>query len=751
MAQEQTSSPGFSLAPDDIIFILLRHKWKICIFFILGLIAAGGVWKTQRPLHSARAKLLIRYVAETRVSSGSPPNPEVMLRPEGPRNSVTSSEVELLSSFDTVLGAAGRVEPSRILAGFGGGDNLQAAAAVLKRYLTVEPAMGANAVINLSLEHPDPQVAVTALKAIIEEYLRKHLEVHSALGASETLQRQVDQLRVDLSDTEELLRSEKKKAGVISLDGAKTEYTTQLSRLRTDLFSAEAELAERQAELSQFQKGHSPVALKDTRDDAAVTKALATAATNVVTADATSTRETLAAFSILSDKLRRLKGQEVDALASFRPDGQTVTKIRREISETEEALKALGIDPSLLKTAEPRTPGLNASPREAFDIDSAQARISALEARVARLKTQLDGVNEQATRLDSFENNILRLQRKKEVEEEKLRYSEANLERARFDQAIDASKLNNISVIQEPVRSGHDMTKLHKLMAGLFGGFVAIGLAIAFATELFLDRSFKRSKEVEKTLRVPLIATIPFFGASRPSRKLLKGPNNNNGDGALDQANGTARHEEQPWDESDPMLPYYEALRDRVVMSYGNDLHKPKIVGVTSFNKGAGTTRISTGLAAALSRDVERNVLFIALEKGKVAVSAFAKGRPLADISADAGETPDQTKLFVARNLHSLAESGHNVAGASIVQSFCDLLPKLKVCDYDYIIFDLPPVSQTSGSMRLVTQMERTLVVLEAEKSSKDVASAGLKALNVEKGKLFAVLNKSGPALAEPV
>lgn len=730
--QQQAASPGFSLAPDDIIFILLRHKWKICAFAVMGLVAAGVIWKVKQPLGSARAKIMIRYVTETRVlnSNTSGPSPELVRAPEG--SSVTSSEIELLSSFDTMLGAARRVEPSRILSAFGGGSDIQAAAGVLKSHLTALPASGANAVINLILEHPDPQMAVTALKAIIDEYLRKHLEVHSALGAYDTLQRQVDQLRVELGDTEEHLRNEKNKAGIISLEGSKGEYATQLSRLRTELFSAEAELEERKAELLQYESGRLGYALTNSPDGEAVTNA------NVVSGIDSPNREMLSAFTVLSEKLRSLKSQEIEARGQYREESQPVTKIRRRIAETEEALKALGVDPSMLRTAEPKTVGVVPGSHEVFDRETARARIFALEARVGRLKKQLAEVYGQTKLLDSFENNILRLQRQKQIEEEKLRYSEANLERARFDQAIDASKLNNISVIQEPVRGGRDMTKLHKTMAGIFGGFVAVGLAIAFVTELFLDRTFKRPKEVEQTLRVPLIATIPALGSPPPKKRLGRA----NRKGALVVANAEIEH--CRWDEADPMLPYYEALRDRVVMSYGGDLHKPKIVGLTSFNKGAGTTRISTGLAAALSRDVERNVLFIGLEKGRVAVSAFAKGRPVAEIPLNVEDAPDSTKLFVARNLHSLAESGHNVAGASVVQSFCDLLPKLKACDYDYIIFDLPPITQTSGSMRLVGQMERTLLVLEAEKSSKDIAAAGLRPLNSVEGKVFAVLNKAG-------
>jgi hypothetical protein len=56
----------------------------------------------------------------------------------------------------------------------------------------------------------------------------------------------------------------------------------------------------------------------------------------------------------------------------------------------------------------------------------------------------------------------------------------------------------------------------------------------------------------------------------------------------------------------------------------------------------------------------------------------------------------------------------------AVAQSFTELMPKLKASEYDYIVFDLPPLTETSGSIRLAGQMERTLLVVESEKTAKD-------------------------------
>jgi len=48
-------------------------------------------------------------------------------------------------------------------------------------------------------------------------------------------------------------------------------------------------------------------------------------------------------------------------------------------------------------------------------------------------------------------------------------------------------------------------------------------------------------------------------------------------------------------------------------------------------------------------------------------------------------------------------------------------MPRLKASDYDYIIFDLPPVSQTSITSRLARLMDMVLLVVESEKTNREV------------------------------
>jgi polysaccharide biosynthesis transport protein len=733
-AKNGTNRGGPSLNISDILYILLRHKWKIVLFTLLGFAGAAVVWVTQKPMFQSRSKIYVKYVSERRTSTAGPGEAEVVREPETRGNAVVNAEIEILTSTDCVLEAVKAIGAQRVLAAYGGGTNEYQAAGILLRELTATP--GASGVVTVLLGHADPDIAREALTRIIEAYRRKHVRVHRATQAYDDLQAEADRIRVRLTQTEEQLRGEKTKANVVSLDQAKEDISIQLSSLRTSIFATEAELAERHAELEIAQKRFgTPLAVTN-----------APASTNLA-AGGEYPSEKVEAYSSLAAKLDSLQKRESDLLLGpFSETSRYIVQVREQIADTQKKIAELGIDPAKLGNLN-RQVGSAAPANPLFDIDTLRARTLVLEARVNELRRQRGEIEDQSKRIDASEDTIRQLELRKEMEEKKLRQYESNLDKARVDQAIDSTKLTNIYVVQEPTPAARDMLKIYKLLGGVLFGMIGAGIALAFAMELVFDTSLKRSKDVEGKTGVPLFVTIPQFGANgRPrlklSRKALKKS------GLSDETGLVRKGEIAPWEPSDPMFEYYESLRDRVVMSYEGDPRKPKLVAVTSCNKGAGTTRVSTGLAAALSRDVQRRVLYIGLEKNKVAVTAFYKGQPdskyIPELEATANGEGLEPELF------SLARTAYNPQGASIVQSFSDMIPKLRMSAYDYVIFDLPPISETSGSLRLAGQMERTLLVVESEQTQRAKVERVRDLLSETGTRMFAVLNKTksyGPRL----
>ena len=80
---------------------------------------------------------------------------------------------------------------------------------------------------------------------------------------------------------------------------------------------------------------------------------------------------------------------------------------------------------------------------------------------------------------------------------------------------------------------------------------------------------------------------------------------------------------------------------------------------------------------------------------------------------------------------------------ANLPKKLSALMPQLKASEYDYIIFDMPPVSQTSATARLSGLMDMVLLVIESEKTNQDVVKRVTKLLGESKANVSTVLNKS--------
>lgn len=207
-----------------------------------------------------------------------------------------------------------------------------------------------------------------------------------------------------------------------------------------------------------------------------------------------------------------------------------------------------------------------------------------------------------------------------------------------------------------------------------------------------------------------------------------------------------AKLEITPWSESHSLHSFYEALRDRLIAYFEmkNLTHKPKLVGLTSGGKGSGVTTIAMGLAASLSQTGEGNVLLVDMNIGQEAAQQFHQGKPVCGLD-EILENGNRTHALVQSNLYVVGDNSTNGDKLSRIfpRRFGNLLPKLKASDYDYIIFDLPPVSQISITPRLARFMDMLLFVVEAEKTDADAARRATTLLHESSGTVGVVLNKT--------
>src|SRR3954447_6833713 len=123
MAELLTDSQPSTFEMGDIVFALFKHKWKIIIGAVLGLVAAMMVQSLYTPVYESNAKLLVRYVLErTPIDSDAGSGKTA--------DNAIASELEILTSWDLAMEVAEAMGPKRLLPNSPGASKTDAAGVV---------------------------------------------------------------------------------------------------------------------------------------------------------------------------------------------------------------------------------------------------------------------------------------------------------------------------------------------------------------------------------------------------------------------------------------------------------------------------------------------------------------------------------------------------------------------------------------------------------------------------------------------
>lgn len=744
MQPKTPPTPPTPITIADIYYVLFKHKWKILFCSALGLIAAATIFVLSKPAYVSEAELMVQYVEDAKPLGNQSVNP-VQLQLDG----IMTAEASILTSLDVLGAAVDVIGAEKIVGKDAKSTNRAFATTTLQKQLVVNVPPRGN-VLRVMVKHHDAQVVQPLLRNVIDAYFRKHVEIHRNLGVmDDSLTQLTDQAKARLDETEDALRTLKSNAGISSIEDSRRQASERLNRVTEELRTAEVELEERRAALKELQK----VALIES---AAVTGE----STNVVVTPAVAPKlppEIVDQYQRLLSRLEVYKKREQDLLANFRPESTLVREARTNVEAVEKEKRAmLDANPALEDEEPSQTPTVagtgtrgpsNAETRTA-QLNAENGRIVSLVAKVNTLKAQEAKAKAEVTGLDKLEKNLTPLQRKRNLEETNYLYYSTTLNQARFDNSLTGGQLSNIKEIQAPSLPFQDKVSILKKIAMVAVGGIVFGLALAFLLEMVVDQSVRKPAELEKH-RIPTFISIPHMGRKkRGKRSMLKGPaarqlrdgeaQSGNGAGALTPA------EVAPWDENHDLHPYAEALRDRLMSFFEIKglTHKPKLVALTSCSAGAGVTTLAASLAASLSETGEGNVLLVDMNPDREAAHPFYKGKPACGLTdvLEEGKRPAalvHDKLYMVQGTKADDRLPH-----VLPKRIRHLIPQLQASDYDYIIFDMPPISQTSVTPRLAGFMDMVFMVVEDEKTNRDWLKHAGALLHDSKANLGAVFNK---------
>jgi len=713
---------------EDVLYILFRRKWMILACFLAGVVGAAAVWKSMDPIYTSEARLLVRYIVES--AAMLPPGSDETVRQLDARgDTILKTETEILSSADLAREVAEKVGPETILGDASGPDSLAAATGVVQGQLR----LGSHAnVIHVRFSHKDPSVCQPVLTQLIDSYLKLHSRLHLTGAEYDTIAAETAHQKLRLDETERRLSDLRAEMGGLSLEDAKRTVALEIESLRKAILDAESDLAAQQA--------MAPTTAAAIGDAVEADREPSGPGAANTPRPMPSVSETLA-YQASTERLRELVEEEQDYLDRYTPDNPLVRAVRRQISELEQSVETmLAEHPHLAFTVSAQT----ASPQPG---GGAVETSPALKARLSVLRRQLDAAREESLKLSELEREISDLQLSKEIQTENHRHLATTLEQARYDSALHSANRSSINILQEPADPELDADRARKLSAMIFVGLTGIGLALAFLLETVLDPRIKRAVQLEERTKLPVYVDIPALASKCRRVQNNGGALRGTGSSSLVPSNGKTVEPA-----GSPLLngtarAYYEALRDRLIVYFEriNLRRKPKLVGVAACHARAGVSSVAHGLAATLSETGGGKVLLVDLNRGANSMHTFEEGSPavplpeLLNQQSEPHSTPGSGDALVRASLTASEEGYHPTRS----REFDALIPRLKASDFDFIVFDMPPLTPTSVTFRVAGFLDKMLLVAESERTHTESVSRAISLLEESNAKIALVMNKT--------
>ena len=711
--QEQSHKTKISLR--DILYLFFRHKWKIISFSLIGILGVVVSYLITPTFYRSEAKLLVRYVTESTTLDPTA-NSGRILSPDQRGQNIINSEIEILYNVQLVQEVIDDIGFQRLAPQWDPIQDRQRLSLSWLRNLEIQ-VPSKSSVIKVSVQALHPDYVQQFLQRLVERYLEKHFDLHRGGDGYDFLAQQTDQVRSRLTQIENQLRDLKTEAGVASIDEAALNIAKRIEDLHVSLREAEGERAASFARLEVLKRS-SPLPSQQP----------SSAPSSDQQTDVTQAR--------LIEYLKQLREREQELLSMYTEQSLPIEGIRSQLAEVEAKLKGQSAGES-----EPLPLNVSTNTELGFAISTEEANVASIDAKIKILKTYQEHTENEARRIHDLNSKVTQLERQKEIQDTNYRYFSERLEQARIDDALDVTKISNISVVQPataPVQTRPDLSRNVgiALAFGLLGG-----LGLAFVSEQFLDLSIKHPGEVKSQLGLPLLITIPAFSQNGMPQVEKR----TNGTNILLPEDASIAGEGRKWDVRDALSERYEVLRDRVLMSSVNDDEtKPCVLGITSCHKGAGVSSVATGLAVILSRNNDGNVLLVDTNLDNAAPhSVFELDRGKQEPNE---KQPSEEKIQkVQHNLSMLSACGYlqKLPKMSMTNRYNNFRTFLTDSKYDFVIFDMPPISDSSLALRYLRYMQGIVLVIQSEKSHRDRAlhvkglleSAGANVLGV-------VLNK---------
>lgn len=540
--------------------------------------------------------------------------------------------------------------------------------------------------IEVAYTGPDPELAARIVNTLSEEFIESHLEgkFEATSRASDFLRSQLEDLQIQVEQTEQKLLAYAKSNNIVNLSERETIARKRLADMSDELTAAESELIRQQSRYDAAQQASAEELPESLKNEA---------------------------IRRLEQGLSEAKSRLASFSSRYGSEWPAVKDTRVEIADLERQL------------AEERRRALNSARQ---DYRLARDRFDRLETAVAEQRGLVDELNE-----SSIQYNIL----KREVDSNKELY-EGLLQRLKEAGVAAGLRSSNIRISDqaEPPRSRSTPLRIRTmLMALILGLFLGTGLVFLLDA---LDNTLETSDDVTKELGLPALGVVPLLSVNGGGKRRLRLH--------LPKSMASLSPRLVVTDKDLPearALEAYRSLRTALLLSHSGN--PPQVILVTSALPGEGKSTTVANTAIALAQTGARTLIMdldmrrpslaeafgISAEQG---MSTFLSGN--SDISSQIHET-GLSKLFLVPagpkppNPAELIGSQRMATGMQLMREY-----------FTYVVIDSPPVLELSDAMSTSQYADGVILVAHGGKTPRKVVLKAAENLVRVGGKLLGVL-----------
>ncbi|HEX3997167.1 MAG TPA: GumC family protein [Pirellulales bacterium] len=346
-----------------------------------------------------------------------------------------------------------------------------------------------------------PEAAQRIVASVLEIYRSEHERLHHSDRSYGFFMEQKHLLQDELRQARDQLENAKSQLGLTSIESQQTTIQDEIRAIEAQLVGARSELAASEAKVGALKRALDVVPAREVTQDVVGFPNLGTDA--------------------MRDSLFKLQAAQAEMQSKYTAEHPLMVAMNEQIRKLQAMLDQQPKERTQSTTA--IHPG-----HQQLELSwlTEQANFASLGARVKKLDAEHQLAVARIKDLNRKEGGIVQAQRQVDLLEANYRTYAEKLEQARIDQQLDSEQISNVAVIQPATYVAKVASPNRPLVAGLGAILAVAGSVLICMLADYHDHSLKTADDVEKSLDLPVLMSIPRLSRENMSwSRVGKGPN----------------------------------------------------------------------------------------------------------------------------------------------------------------------------------------------------------------------------------